>query len=189
MAKYSLALMLAGAVMLQGCVAAAVITVAGGATMANDKRSMGNQIDDQIIEIDAHNRLAKEQGLADNANLQVISLNGSVLVIGQTPNSFLHDLAIKTLTDLDGVVKLHDQIRIGNSTSLLTRSNDVWLTSKVKTALLTTDNIRGINIKVITENAEVFLMGLVSKQEADKAVEIARNISGVNRVIKAFEYQ
>lgn len=189
MGKSKLALLLTAVITLQGCVAAALVSVAGGATMANDKRSVGNQIDDQLIEIDAHSRLAKHTGLSDNANLQVISLNGSVLVIGQAPNAFLHDLAIKTLTGLEGVVQLHDQIRIGHTTSITTRSNDIWLTSKVKTALLTSKEVRGINIKVITENAEVFLMGLVSKQEAGQAVEIARNISGVNRVLKAFEYQ
>jgi osmotically-inducible protein OsmY len=85
-------------------------------------------------------------------------------------------------------VRIHNQIRIGNLTSITTQTNDVWLTSKVKSALFSSDEVDGNTIKVITENAEVFLMGLVTKKEADTAINITRNISGVNRVFKAFEY-
>lgn len=173
---------------LQGCVAAAVVTVVGGATVVNDRRTIGNQIDDQTIEIAAYNALGKVTGLKDNTNIQVTSVNGTLLAVGQAPNAHLRDLAIKTLTSVNGVAQFHNQIRIGSTTSLLTRSNDVWLTSKVKTALFASDKIDATAIKVITENAEVFLMGLVNQTEADEAVNIARNISGVNRVYKAFEY-
>ena len=184
-----LALVVISAALLQGCIAAAVVTVAGGASVANDERSIGNQIDDQVIELDAYAKFKEQEGLTENTNLQVVSVNGSVLIVGQSPNSYLKDLAIKTLSSIKGVVKVHDQIRIGNITSITTRTNDLWLTSKVKTALFASENIQSSNIKVVTENAEVFLMGLVSQSQANMAVEIARNIGGVNRVLKAFEYQ
>ena len=116
-------------------------------------------------------------------------MNGSILVVGQAPNSFLRDEAMKILKSIDGIVQIHNQIRIGNTVSIGTKSNDVWLTSKVKTALFKSDQLEATNIKVVTENGEVFLMGLVSQLEANEAVEIARNVSGVNRVVKAFEYQ
>lgn len=174
---------------LQGCAAAAVVAITTGASMATDRRSVGNQIDDQSIELEAYNEIAKNEGLADNTNLNVISVNGAVLIIGQAPNTHLRDQAINILNKINGIAKIHDQIRVGNVTSITTRTNDVWLTSKVKTALFSSDEINGRNIKVITENAEVFLMGLVSKTEANAAIEITRNISGVNRVFKAFEYQ
>ncbi len=173
---------------LQGCAAAAVVAITTGASMATDRRSVGNQIDDQNIELEAYNEITKNKSLNENANLHIISLNGSVLIIGQTPNTYLRDQAIKIINAIDGVVKIHNQIRIGNVTSITTQTNDVWLTSKVKTALFSSDEINGNDIKVITENAEVFLMGLVSKKEANAAIEITRNISGVNRVFKAFEY-
>jgi osmotically-inducible protein OsmY len=173
---------------LQGCAAVAVVAVTTGASMATDRRSIGNQIDDQSIELEAYNEITKNKSLNDNTNLHVISVNGSVLIIGQAPNTYIRDQAIKIINDIDGVVRIHNQIRIGNLTSITTQTNDVWLTSKVKSALFSSDEVNGNTIKVITENAEVFLMGLVTKKEADKAINITRNISGVNRVFKAFEY-
>ncbi|OKY27336.1 MULTISPECIES: BON domain-containing protein [Thalassotalea] len=180
-------LLLATISILQGCVAAAVVGVVGGASVVTDNRSIGNQIDDQKIEIAAHAKLAKVAGISDNTNLQVISVNGKVLIVGQAMNTYLKNLAIKTVNQVKGVEYIHDQIRIGNTTSLSTRSNDVWLTSKVKTALFKQDDFDANNVKVVTENGEVFLMGLVTNRLANSAVEIARRVGGVNRVFKMFE--
>ncbi|PHR81783.1 MAG: osmotically-inducible protein OsmY [Colwellia sp.] len=174
--------------LLQGCAAVAVVAITTGASIATDRRSIGNQIDDQSIELEAYNEITKNESLNDNTNLHIISVNGSVLLIGQAPNTYLRDQAIKIINNIDGVVRIHNQIRLGNLTSITTKTNDVWLTSKVKSALFSSDKVNGDTIKVITENAEVFLMGLVTKKEADIAVNITRNISGVNRVFKAFEY-
>jgi osmotically-inducible protein OsmY len=181
MMRKKLLITLASIVLLQGCVAAAVVTIVGGASAATDERSIGTQLDDQKIEFEANAKLGNHQALEDNTNLQVISVNGSVLVIGQVPNTYLRDLAIKSINEVK-------QIRISNTTSITTRSNDVWLTSKVKAALFGSDNIDATNIKVVTENGEVFLMGLITQAQANEAVEIARNVSGVNRVFKIFEY-
>jgi len=175
--------------LLQGCVAVAVVGVVGGASVASDNRSLGNQIDDQKIELVAHNELAKIKALKDNANLQVISVNGSVLIIGQTLNSYLRDQAVKTISGIDGIVQVHNQVRIGNTVSITTKTNDIWLTSKVKTALFASDKLNAANVKVVTENGEVFLMGIIKQEDANIAVDIARNISGVNRVFKIFEYK
>jgi len=173
---------------LQGCAAVTVVAITAGASMATDRRSIGNQIDDQSIEVEAYNEITKNKAINDNTNLHITSVNGSVLIIGQAPTAYLRDQAIKIVTEIEGVVRIHNQIRIGNVTSVTTQTNDVWLTSKVKTALFSSDEVNGNDIKVITENAEVFLMGIVSKKEADAAVNVTRNISGVNRVFKAFEY-
>jgi len=173
---------------LQGCAAVAVVAVTTGASMATDRRSIGNQIDDQSIEVEAYNEITKNKSLNEKTNLHIISLNGSVLIIGQAPTTYLRDQAIKIINNINGVVRIHNQIRIGNLTSITTQTNDVWLTSKVKSALFSSDEVNGNTIKVITENAEVFLMGLVTKKEADTAINITRNISGVSRVFKAFEY-
>ena len=184
--KLGAALLIAS--VLQGCAAVAVVAITTGASMATDRRSIGHQIDDQSVEVKAYNEITKNQSLSENTNLHIISVNGSVLIIGQAPNTYLRDQAIKIVNDIDGVVRIHNQIRIGNLTSITTQTNDVWLTSKVKSALFSSDKVNGDAIKVITENAEVFLMGLVTKAEADIAINITRNISGVNRVYKAFEY-
>ncbi len=173
---------------LQGCAVATVVAITAGATMATDRRTFGKQIDDQTIELNTYNELAKQSSLSDNTNLHVVSLNGSVLIVGQAPNTYLRDLAVKTVTGVAGVLQIHNQIRIGSNTSITTQTNDIWLTSKVKSSLFGSDKVNVKDIKVITENGEVFLMGIVSKKEADTAVNITRNISGVNRVFKAFEY-
>lgn len=173
---------------LQGCAVATVVAITAGANMATDRRSIGNQIDDQSIELEAYNEITKNKSLRDNTNLHITSVNGSVLIIGQAPNTYLKDQVVKIVNQIQGVVRIHNQIRLGNITSVTTQTNDVWLTSKVKAALFSNDEVNGKDIKVITENGEVFLMGIVSKKEADAAVNITRNISGVNRVFKAFEY-
>jgi len=173
---------------LQGCAVATVVAVTAGATMVADRRTFSKQIDDQSIEFSAHNELAKEKALTDNTNLHVVSMNGTVLIVGQAPNTYLRDLAIKTIEDVADIVVIHNQIRISSNTAVTTQSNDIWLTSRVKTALLTNSDVNAKDIKVVTENSEVFLLGLVTKAEADVVVEIARNINGVSRVFKAFEY-
>ena len=173
---------------LQSCAVATVVAVTAGATMVADRRTFSKQIDDQSIEFVAHNELNKQKALSKNTNLHVISMNGTVLIIGQAPNSYLRDLAIKTIQDVPDIVTIHNQVRIGSTTAITTQSNDIWLTSKVKSALLANAEVNAKDIKVVTENSEVFLLGLVTQQEADIVVEITRNINGVSRVFKAFEY-
>lgn len=184
----TIAVALTSLALLQGCVTAAVVTVVGGAAIANDNRSVGKFIDDQKIELEAHAKLSQQDGLSDNTNLQVVSVNAKTLIIGQATTTYLRDLAIKTLNEVDGIEHIYDQIRISNTTSLSTRTNDVWLTSKVKTALIGSDIVDATNIKVVTENGEVFLMGVVKGRQADEAVNVARHVNGVNRVFKMFEY-
>ncbi len=96
--------------------------------------------------------------------------------------------AQRTIEGVSGIRKIHNQIRIGSNIGITTQTHDSWLTSKVKGQLLTAKDISSNNIKVVTENAEVFLMGLVSDSESTQAVNIARNVSGVERVVKVFEY-
>ena len=174
---------------LQGCVGVAAVAVVTGANVAADNRTIGKLIDDEGIELKASTALSKVEALKEQTNIHVTSINGAVLIVGQAPSSHLRDLAVKTINQIDGVVKIHNQIRLGNTISFATKTNDAWITSKVKTALLSSDELDGVTIKVVTENAEVFLMGLVSEKTGNQAVDIARNIGGVNRVLKAFEYQ
>ena len=174
---------------LQGCAAAAVVGIAGTASVLNDRRSVGSQIDDQTIEVKAAARIADSEILTKNTNMQVVSLNGTVLVVGQATSNGIKKEVLNKIRSINGIVQLHDQLKVQDLTSLATRSKDVWLTSKVKTNLLANKRIDGTAIKVVTENSEVFLMGLVSTSEAATAVDVARNITGVKKVVKAFEYR
>lgn len=173
--------------LLQGC---AAVVVAGGATAvgaATDRRTLGSQIDDSSIAIKARRALADDSTTSTNVNINVTSYNGVVLLTGQAPSERVISRAGQLVKSIQGVRDVHNQIRLGSNTSLTTRTNDSWISTKVKTQLLADEEVSGLNIRVITENAEVFLMGLVGGKEADKAVDIARHVSGVSRVIKAFE--
>ena len=175
-------------VLLQGCAAAVVAGTAGAVTAANDRRTIGSQIDDNNIEIKASIALSEVERLEKFANVDAISVNGIVLLVGQVANQEMKNQAQQSIEGLSGIRKIHNQIRIGSNIGITTQTHDSWLTSKVKAQLLTAKDIPSNNIKVVTENAEVFLMGLVSESEANQAVNIARNVSGVERVIKVFEY-
>lgn len=185
-ATISLLLMLVS--VLNGCAVATVAAVTAGATMVADRRTFSKQIDDQTIEFSAHSKLRKEKALNKNTNLQVVSYNGTVLIVGQAPNTYLKELAIKSIQDIDNIVAIHNQIRIGSNSGASTKTTDAWITSRVKSALLANDDVSATDIKVVTENAEVFLLGIVTQTESDVAVDIARNINGVSRVFKAFEF-
>ena len=175
-------------VLLHGCAAAVVAGTASAVTAANDRRTIGSQIDDNNIEIKASIALSEVERLEKFANISAVSVNGIVLLVGQVANEEMRNEAQRTIEGVSGIRKIHNQIRIGSNIGITTQTHDSWLTSKVKGQLLTAKDISSNNIKVVTENAEVFLMGLVSDSESTQAVNIARNVSGVERVVKVFEY-
>ncbi|WP_095497740.1 division/outer membrane stress-associated lipid-binding lipoprotein [Paraferrimonas haliotis] len=176
------------AAFLQGCAGAVMVGAVGGAMMLNDERSIGTQLDDGSIERSINSALRNLDDVANQTNITAISMNRSVLLIGQAPNSMLRDKAIKAAREASNAKRIHNQIRIGNPISFTTKSNDTWITTKVKTRMINTPDIDVTRIKVITENGEVFLLGLISQKDGVKAVDVARNTSGVRKVIKVFEY-
>ena len=175
-------------VLLQGCAAAVVAGTASAVTAANDRRTIGSQIDDNNIEIKASIAISEVERLEKSARVNAISVNGIVLLVGQIANQEMKNEAQITVEAIAGIRKIHNQLRIGSNIGITTQTHDSWLTSKVKAQLLAAKDISSNNIKVVTENAEVYLMGLVSQDEANRAVDIARNVSGVERVVKVFEY-
>lgn len=188
MKQQRLLMVLVSMALLQGCAAA---VVAGGATAvvaAQDRRTIGYQIDDKGISLRANQQFA-EAGLNEQGRINVVSYNGVVLLTGQVESEQVRQQAGRITRDLQSVRDLHNQIRVGSPISLSTRSRDGWITTRVKSTLLADSDISGLNIKVVTENGEVFLMGLATALEADKAVEIARHVDGVQRVVRAFELQ
>lgn len=174
--------------LLQGCAGAVMVGAVGGAVMVNDERSITTQLDDTNTDFKISSALVAHSDIKDQANITAITVNGSVLMIGQAPSSALRDKAVKVVQDLKIGGKIHNQIRIGNPTSFTTRSNDTWITTKVKGRMLNEKTLDVTRIKVVTENGEVFLLGLIDKSQADLAVDIARNTAGVRKVVKVFEY-
>ncbi|MCL1039416.1 BON domain-containing protein [Shewanella submarina] len=174
--------------LLSGCAGVVVVGAVGGAVVANDERSFRTQLDDTNADFEIASALSKHEDLQNQTNITGVVMNGNTLLIGQSPNSMLRDKAIRVVKELQLGGKLFNQIRIGNPTSFTTRSNDAWITTKVKTRMLNTDDLDVTRVKVITENGEVFLLGLIDKSQANLAVDVARNTAGVRKVVKVFEY-
>ena len=179
--------LLTGVLLLQGCAAVAG-GAAGTAKASGDRRTLGAQWDDQTIELKAANLLADNKPLSAASKISVYSNNGRVLLVGQTPSDAYKQEAGRIVSRIEGVRHVYNELRLGNPVSIGVRSNDTWITSKVRADMLGTKNFDSAKVKVVTENGEVFLIGLVTRQEGDQAVEIARHVSGVKQVIKAFEF-
>ncbi|MEL7798562.1 MULTISPECIES: division/outer membrane stress-associated lipid-binding lipoprotein [Idiomarina] len=169
---------------LQGCAAVAVGAAAVGISSATDPRTIGTQVDDQTIELKANAKLGNDEQLED-ARVVAISYDTNVLLVGQVPSEALKRRAEEIIKDTNGINKIFNQLRIGSKASAAVRAGDSWITSKIKLKFANNKSIDATNIKVVTENAEVFLLGHVSQIEADAAVEVARNVDGVERVVKA----
>lgn len=177
------------ALLLQGCVGAVVVGSAAVATKtATDPRSVGTQVDDGTLEARVENALSKDQQLKKEARVVATAYQGKVLLTGQAPNTELASRAKQIALGVEGAVEVYNEIRQGTPVSLGTASSDTWITTKVRSQLLTSDTVKSSNVKVTTENGEVFLLGLVTQKEGQSAAQIASRISGVRHVTTAFTY-
>ncbi|ELL53746.1 outer membrane lipoprotein [Salmonella enterica subsp. enterica serovar Enteritidis str. SE30663] len=175
--------------LLQGCVAAAVVgTAAVGTKAATDPRSVGTQVDDGTLELRVSSALSKDEQIKKETRINVTAYQGKVLLVGQSPNSELSARAKQIAMGVEGTTEVYNEIRQGQPIGLGTASNDTWITTKVRSQLLTSDQVKSSNVKVTTENGEVFLLGLVTEREGKAAADIASRVSGVKRVTTAFTY-
>jgi osmotically-inducible protein OsmY len=174
---------------LQGCAAPILVAgVAGGATIANDKRNTRSMVNDQVIETKTKDKIYADAEIAKKIHINITSYNGVVLLTGETLSKSLRTHAINITRHIDNVRRVHNEIRVADLTGFSSRTNDGWITSKVKTQMLATKGFKSAQIKVTTEAGTVYIMGLVTKEAGNQAAEIARNVSGVKRVVKLFEY-
>ncbi len=174
--------------LLSGCVAAAFMagTSAGG-LVVSDQRDWKTRSEDSYIEHRLDLNIIQDPEFK-TSNLDLSSFDCVVLLVGQTPSATLKVSAEKIAQSTPNVKKVYNEITVGPSISFGQKSEDVWLTSAVKSALLVKSGLRSGSIKVLTENSTVYLMGLVTKEQADLAVDAARRVSGVRSVVKVFEY-
>lgn len=176
--------------MLGGC-ATVISATTGEEGIQEDRsrRSFGAVVDDGSIETSIKVNLdAADAGLR-SAHISVLSYNGVVLLVGQVPSQDLKNLATRTALESSSRIKtVHNELEVAGATTFLSRSNDSWLTTKLKTMMLADPNISGMKIKVVTENGVVYLMGLVTQTEADTAVDLVSTTRGVTKVVRAFEY-
>lgn len=173
---------------LQGCAGVFVAGAAGGAAIAEERRNTDTMIKDEAIEIEASNKLFGNVRVKDGTHINVTCINGNVLLTGEASTEELHQTALNLVKDVDGVRHIVDEIAIMAPTTLSSRSEDTWITTKVKSQLLNHYGFSGLRVKVITERHTVYLMGLVTREEAQRATDVAKQVNGVQSVVKVFEY-
>ena len=171
---------------LNGCVPVIAGSVATGGVMAADRRSSGAFVDDEGIELKAENQIGTQ--LDGKAHVNVVSYNYNVLLTGEAKDEASKSQAEKIAKEVPHVRHVTNEIVVGLISSISARAGDSYLTSKVKTRFLTENRFPANYVKVVTEASSVFLIGIVTKKEADDATEIARTTEGVKQVVKVFEY-
>ncbi|MFC5497212.1 BON domain-containing protein [Caenimonas terrae] len=182
-----LAIALAAA--LAGTLSACVPLVVGGAAMsamvAADRRTSGTQLEDETIELRGASRLRDAFG--DRAHINVTSYNRQVLLTGEVPSDAAKQQAEQLISRVENVRLIVNELVVAGTSTLVQRSNDTLITGKVKASLVDAKDLYAGAFKVVTERGTVFLMGRVTPPEADRATAIARQINGVQRVVRIFE--
>jgi osmotically-inducible protein OsmY len=170
---------------LAGCFGAAAVGVGAGALAYADRRLTEVQLTDEGIEIRALNRVSEKFG--DRVHLNVTSYNRTVLLTGEVPDAATRAEVEKIVTGVANVKAISNELQVAVVSSLSSRSNDVFITSKVKARFIDANRFSANHVKVVTENAVVYLMGLVTQAESAAAIEIARTTGGVQKVVRVFE--
>ena len=152
------------------------------------KRSLGSFIDDSVIETKIKVNLKTTDRRLGKAHISVVSFNGVVVLAGQVPSKNLKRLAGDVASKVRGVKRTHNELIEAGPLSMPARSNDAWLTTKVKAKLIIARNVKSNRIKVVTENGVVYLLGLVSRDLGDLIVAAVRNTFGVQKIVRIFEY-
>ena len=183
-----LAILLGATIFLQGCVAAVIGGGAVAAKVATDPRTTGTQIDDETLEFKVENAVEKDAQIKAEGRVNAVSYNGRVLLIGQVPNSDVKDTATALAKGVEGVNEVYNELTVSPKISFAQFSKDSWLTTQVKSKMFVDGRVKATDVKVISENGEVFLLGNVTQSQANAAADIASKISGVKKVIKVFKY-
>ena len=181
----SAALLAATLPTLQGCVTAVATGVTVGVLAALDRRSIATQTDDETIEWKALSRISDKFGKENHVN--ITSFNRKVLISGETPSEDNKARIGELVRGVEGVQGVWNELYVGPSSSLSGRSNDTYITSKVKARFVDANKFSPNHVKVVTEAGVVFLLGLVTQAEANAAVEIARTTGGVQKVVRVLE--
>jgi osmotically-inducible protein OsmY len=177
---------LASTTALSGCAALLVGgAVVGGSLVAADRRSSGAQIDDRSIELRSGTRV--RDVLGDRGHVNVTSYNRLVLLTGEVPSEADRANVEQAVARVDNVKSVVNELAVMTATSLSQRSNDALVTTKVKATLVDAGDISSTAFKVFTERGIVYLMGRVTEREAERASDLARSISGVQKVVKVLE--
>jgi osmotically-inducible protein OsmY len=176
--------------LLQGCGPAIVVGASYGAAVMYDRRDDRTVIDDEVIELQARHAYLQNPDISKPSQLKVTSYNYTALITGQAETEQISGRFAHVVSQVPKVKQVYNEAEIGPMISLKQLTTDAYLTSRAKLAIQSIDlpGFDALRVKIVTENGVVYLMGLVSPEEADATAEKVRRIPGVTRVVKIFEY-
>ncbi len=170
---------------LSGCFGAAAVGVGAGALAFADRRATEAQVTDEGIELRSGSRISEKYG--SNTHVNVTSYNRTVLLTGEVPDAAAKTGIEKVVAEVPNVKAISNELQVAGTSTLAARSNDTYITSKVKARFIDTNKFAANHVKVVTEAGVVYLMGLVTQTEANDAVEVARTTGSVLKVVRVFE--
>ena len=168
-------------------ICASLVLFASCASEDLRKRTTGAFIDDVGIELVVMREINADERLR-SGHVIAVSMNGVVLLVGQLPTEELKSAAQRATERVRKVRRIHNEIEVAPPTNIGVRTNDKWMKTKAKTALLGSEEVDANLIKVVAENSVIYLMGAIPRPQGDAAAEVARSIFGVQKVVKVFEY-
>jgi osmotically-inducible protein OsmY len=186
MHRVALIVLLALSALLAGCPAVMVTGAGAGVMAAEDRRTLGTITEDQSIEFKTRDQASERH--KDRLNLSVTSYNRMVLLTGEVPSEEVKRDIERIARSVENVRGVTNELSVGLPSTLSSRANDTYITSKVKARFVDGQRFNPLHVKVVTENGVVYLLGLVRQIEAKDAVSLARTTEGVKRVVTVFEY-
>lgn len=174
--------------LLQGCVAAVIGGGALATKVATDPRTTGTQIDDQTLELRVTDALRKDKQLDEQGHISAIVYNARVLLVGQVPSEDLREVAVNIARGVKDIADVYNQIEIAPKVTFTQAGKDTWITTQAKSKLFVSGNVKATDVKVVTENGIVYLLGRLTQAQANAAVDAVRTIDGVKKVVKVFVY-
>lgn len=189
MKKIILILFTISTLFLSGCLPAVFVAGAtAGGVVVQDRRSFQTILQDKKITCQSLMRLNSDKRLKDQSHISVTTFNRIVLLVGEANTPEIRACAYELVKAVPNIRRINNEITVGQSLSTAECSADAWITTKVKTAMIREKGLRSTQIKVLTEDAVVYLMGLVKHAQAELAIEVARTVKGVQKVVTLFEY-
>lgn len=173
---------------LSACVGAFIAGAAIGGLVVYEGRNFSTITSDVELTQEINKRLSQDRYLITHSRIILSAYDGVVLLAGQAPTPALRDQAGSIVNGVPGVKRLYNEMAISGPISAIEESNDAWITTKVKTLLLSKKELDTSQIKVVTENSTVFLMGKVTRGQSPIATDVARQVTGVQKVVVLFEY-
>lgn len=173
---------------LTGCTAITGVTHPGTIEENYGERTLGTQVEDESIETKVTHNLRRSDSRLDDARINVDAYNRVVLLTGQVPSEELRQMASDIASDVRNVRDVHNELAIAGNLPASQRLADTWLNTRIRTTLAADETIDTSRLRFITENASVYIMGIVTREEADRIVDAVSEVGGVQRIVKVFDY-